>query len=94
MESEWTAALHVLGKVFSSTPWQVVSDVLVHYGDVFAVMLAGYIIHWLPGSVHDVLRQRFVMASHAVQLALGLAVGWIAYEVLALGGTPFIYFQF
>lgn len=94
MLGEWDKANLILFKLFESTPVPVVQDVFLHYRHVFAVMIAGYIIHLLPSRLKDRYRKAFVDAPLTAQIGCAIAAVCIASAILSAGGTPFIYFQF
>lgn len=94
LNEEWDAAQTVLGKLAETTPAPIVGDVLGHYGHVFAVMGLGYLIHGLPSAWKTRYREGFVAAPFSIQMGLAVTAVAVAMAVLAMGGTPFIYFQF
>ena len=94
LQAEWSSANLVLSRLTTSTPVAVMTEVLGHYGHVFAVMGLGYIIHLLPSRWKERYRTAFVQAGLGLQIAVATAAVAVAMAVLAAGGTPFIYFQF
>ena len=94
LQAEWSSANLVLSRLTTSTPVAVITEVLGHYGHVFAVMGLGYIIHLLPSRWKEHYRTAFVQAGLGLQIAVATAAVAVAMAVLAAGGTPFIYFQF
>lgn len=91
---EWSAALDVLQTLGRGTPLPVVGDALLHYGHVFGVMALGYGIHLLPSTWKQRYRTALVEAPVFVQVGVACGAVLTAMAVLAMGGTPFIYFQF
>ncbi len=83
--------LHQIGYAFSPS---VIPAVLVGFKSVFALMLLGYVIHWLPTSFKRTYRERF---ADLPLWAMGLVctgVVFMTYQFAAAGSVPFIYFQF
>ena len=91
---EWSAALDVLHTLGKGTPWNVIADALHHYGHVFGVMAMGYVIHLLPSAWKERYRAAFIEAPVFLQMGVACVAVLTAMAVLAMGGTPFIYFQF
>lgn len=64
------------------------------YAPVFALMAAGYLIHWIPSSVKERYRYAFAgMPVYAMAVAV-VAVVFVMYQLMSDEMQPFIYFQF
>lgn len=88
-------AFEVIGNI-ARLQWrpEAFLTVISGYRTVFAVMLAGYVWHFLPTSVSNSLRSAFDrMPVLFKALVLALAF-WIVAATASSGPQPFIYFQF
>jgi alginate O-acetyltransferase complex protein AlgI len=70
--------------------WQI----LYGYRYVLLVMLAGYIIHWIPEFVKEKYRSWFSSQSYVTMGAITVVVVFILYQLMSGEMQPFIYFQF
>jgi hypothetical protein len=61
---------------------------------VVAVMVIGYIIHWLPGTWKIWYRETFINFPIPVQVVGCFGVVFMLYQVISSEMQPFIYFQF
>ncbi len=83
--------LHQIGGDFG---WHLVPEVLVAFRDIFLVILAGLLIHWLPASWKEWYRTRFAALPIPVMMLVCVAVVFVLYQALTAEMQPFIYFQF
>ncbi|UTW68265.1 MBOAT family protein [bacterium SCSIO 12643] len=73
---------------------EIIPDAAIAFWKVFAVMIFGYIVHWLPSSFKTWYKNAFVNASTPVQVVISFVVVIILYQVVSSDMQPFIYFQF
>jgi D-alanyl-lipoteichoic acid acyltransferase DltB (MBOAT superfamily) len=64
------------------------------YSGVFALMAAGYIIHFLPEKFKESYRGLFIKIPLAVQMVIVLLTGFLLYQMRTTEIMPFIYFRF
>jgi alginate O-acetyltransferase complex protein AlgI len=64
------------------------------YSGVFALMVAGYIIHFLPEKFKESYRGLFIKIPLAVQMLIVLLTGFLLYQMRSTEIMPFIYFRF
>lgn len=69
-------------------------DVLAGYKFVFIVMLAGYLIHWVPEKTKISYRTWFASRSFAVMGLIAVFAVFCMYQLMSGEMQPFIYFQF
>ena len=69
-------------------------DVIAGFRNVFLVMLAGLIIHWLPEAFKQRYRLWFARAPLAVIAGISIVVVLAIYQTVTAEMVPFIYFQF
>lgn len=72
----------------------LIPSIIASYPLVFSLMLAGFIIHWLPVKVKQGYRDLFVRMPLPVQALASIIAVIIAFQAVSAGLQPFIYFQF
>jgi len=84
----------MLGQIGGDFGWHLAGDVLWGFRSVFAMMLLGFVVHWLPASTKNWYRERFIeLPQWAMALACIVVVG-VIYQTVTAEAVPFIYFQF
>jgi alginate O-acetyltransferase complex protein AlgI len=68
--------------------------VLQEFAPVWLMLLAGYIIHWLPNSWKMIYREAYIKSPLVVKILVGFGVFTLLYQVLSAELQPFIYFAF
>ncbi len=68
--------------------------VLTAYSGAFALMAAGYIMHFLPEKFKEWYRGLFINTPVAVQFILVLIAGFLLFRMGSFATMPFIYFRF
>ena len=93
-EVAWRTATQMVGQIGSKWNWAQVPDILWAYRGVFALFVAGMVIHWLPE--HFKRRYRLWFASMPLWLMLIVVVVavMVIYQFVTADLQPFIYFQF
>jgi D-alanyl-lipoteichoic acid acyltransferase DltB (MBOAT superfamily) len=64
------------------------------YSGVFALMTAGYIIHFLPEKFKEYYRGLFIKIPLVFQMVLVLLAGFLLFQMRTNEVMPFIYFRF
>ncbi|NSW93338.1 MAG: MBOAT family protein [Bacteroidales bacterium] len=64
------------------------------YGTVFALILAGYLIHFLPEKIKESYRGLFIRMPLALQFIIILVVAVVLFQMRGSEIMPFIYFRF
>lgn len=64
------------------------------YGTVFALILAGYLIHFLPEKIKESYRGLFIRMPLAIQFLIILVVAVVLFQMRSSEIMPFIYFRF
>ncbi len=90
---EWFTANTML-KQLGNIDFSIAPEVIVGFAPVFAVMLFGFIVHWLPSSWKAWYREKFAGAPLALQMFTVVIAVVIMYQILSADLQPFIYFQF
>jgi alginate O-acetyltransferase complex protein AlgI len=94
IENELEAGWNMLARIFTSPEWDVAIPFLIEFKAVVAVMVIGYIIHWLPGTWKIWYRETFINFPIPVQVVGCFGVVFMLYQVISSEMQPFIYFQF
>jgi hypothetical protein len=67
----------------------------VDYGTtVFLVIIAGFLVHWVPTVYKKRIESTFIRIPIAAQLALAVITVALCYQAYSAEGAAFIYFQF
>ena len=84
----------ILGQVTGTFTLSVIPAVLLGFKSVFALMLLGYVVHWLPTAFKQKYRERFADLPLWAMGSVCVVVVFVTYQFAAAGSVPFIYFQF
>ncbi len=84
----------LMNQVVSGFGWAQVPAMLLSYWKVFAIMILGYVLHWLPASLKDRYTNWFVETPVYQKALISVMVVFMIYQSLSAGLQPFIYFRF
>ena len=84
----------LMAQVAGNFGWAQVPAMVLSYWKVFAVMLLGFILHWLPGSIKDKGMNWFIATPVYQKAIISTVVVFIIYQAVSAGLQPFIYFRF
>ncbi|GHT10075.1 alginate O-acetyltransferase [Bacteroidia bacterium] len=87
-------ALMFISRIFTQFHIAIVPDVIAGYSIVFGVMLAAYILHFLPTRYKQGYKKCFVALPIAVKLGIIVLLIFCMYQISSAALQPFIYFQF
>jgi alginate O-acetyltransferase complex protein AlgI len=68
--------------------------IIYHYKFIFILILAGYLIHWIPEKIKAAYRTWFASRSFIVMGILAIIAVFLMYQLMSGEMQPFIYFQF
>ena len=93
-EVAWNTAKSMVAQIGS--PWNVsiIPDVCIAYWKVFALVVAGLVIHLLPARFKRWYRINFALLPIPVIGLCVVVVVFLLYQFVTAGFQPFIYFQF
>lgn len=74
--------------------WETFVLVLDTYQSVFWIMLAGFIVHWLPTSWKDAYKNLFIKLPVPLQLIAVTCIIFLMYQAMTGESKTFVYFQF
>ena len=90
----WDEAISILTRSWTAFDASLTGDILHGFWKPLAVMLVGYLIHWIPETMKHSYRQRFAHAPWYVQWSLAFGAMLFVFQSMSAGSQPFIYFQF
>ena len=88
------SARKMVERIGSSWDLSLIPDVCGAYWKVFALVLAGMAIHWLPERLKRRYRIAFASLPLPAMAAAVIAVVFIVYQFITADLQAFIYFQF
>lgn len=74
--------------------WNLFVGVIYNYWSVFAVILGGFILHWLPGKLKKAWEFKFEKLALPLKVLVVSVILFLVYQTSIEGGKPFVYFQF
>jgi len=74
--------------------WETFGLVLHTYQSVFWIMLAGFIVHWLPTKWKDAYKNLFIKMPVPVQMIAVTCIIFLMYQAMTGESKAFVYFQF
>ena len=84
----------MLYNIFTNFSFVSIFDTLTSYINIFALMLLGFIIHWLPAGFKEKYRGLFIQTPNYVKGIIIIVLVFVMYQVKSSELQPFIYFQF
>ena len=93
-EVAWQTARRMVNQIGSAWNWSVIPEICVSYWKVFALVVAGMVIHWLPVRWKRWYRLNFAMLPLPVMALVVVAVVFVVYQFITADLQAFIYFQF
>lgn len=84
----------IFDRIINHLGIELTLDVLKGYALVLAVVLVGYLIHWIPESIKEKYRTAFSELPIPVMSILAIVAVFCIYQLVSGEMQPFIYFQF
>ena len=91
---EKAQVFEMMGQIANNFNWGIIPMVLSNYSSVFFLMIAAYIIHWLPSSTKEFYREIFIKFPVYAKVAITVFAVFVIYQSVSSELQPFIYFQF
>ncbi|MBW6513441.1 MAG: MBOAT family protein [Candidatus Syntrophosphaera sp.] len=91
---DFASAWLMLSRIFTKFNPRVIFLWLAQYHVVAALIVLGYLFHWVPKRFELGLEERLSQVPVAVQAFILAIVIWILFQFRAADLQPFIYFQF
>lgn len=93
-ETAWQTARDMVRQIGSAWNWALIPQICGEYWRVFALVLAGMAIHWLPARWKRWYRINFALLPLPAMALAVIAVVFIVYQFITADLQAFIYFQF
>ena len=90
----WNTAKNMVQQIGSKWNTSVIPDICSEYWKVFALVLIGMIIHWMPTRWKRWYRINFALLPLPIMVLAIVAVVFIIYQFVTADVQAFIYFQF
>jgi alginate O-acetyltransferase complex protein AlgI len=89
-----SSAFNMLNQIFNFFHGEVFFQFVEGYKLIFALILVGYIVHFLPEKVYDKIRLLVIKASLFTKVAMLVVLIWIVIQFRFADLQPFLYFNF
>jgi hypothetical protein len=93
-ETAWNTAKNMVNQMGSTWDWSKVPTIITHYSNVFALILIGLIIHWLPENFKRRYRIWFAKIPVPLMVVVCALIVFVIYQFITADLQSFIYFQF
>ena len=90
----WNTAKNMVNQIGTRWNTAVIPDIIANYWEVFALIIVGMIIHWLPSRWKRWYRINFALLPIPVMLLVVVAAVFVIYQFITADMQAFIYFQF
>jgi len=87
-------AMTILRQIIINFQGALIPVMVTSYYKIFAIILLGLFLHWLPSSFKESYRGWFIKSHIVIKILLTLIVIFIIFQVKSAEIQPFIYFQF
>ncbi len=86
----------MLGQIWNNFnfTWDAFVKVLDNYQAVFWIMLAGFIVHWLPNKLKRFVEREYTLLPVYVQVLAVAIIIFFVYQAIGAEQPPFVYLQF
>ena len=93
-ETAWNTAKNMVNQIGSKWDLSVIPDIALNYWKVFALIIFGLVIHWLPENFKRRYRIWFSRMPLPLMVLVTALVVFIVYQFITADLQAFIYFQF
>lgn len=91
---DFESARQMFEQIFLYFSFERVPEMIVAYKNIYALIAAGLIIHWLPDRFKEMYRGSFIRLNIFVKVIVLVLVVFLLFQFKTAGIQPFIYFQF
>jgi D-alanyl-lipoteichoic acid acyltransferase DltB (MBOAT superfamily) len=84
----------ILDRIYNHMGGDLIIEIIQGYKFVFALLVLGYLIHWIPEKIKVGYRNWFATRHPAFVGLLLLVAVFLMYQLMSGEMQPFIYFQF
>ena len=93
-ETAWNTAKNMVNQMGSHWDLSKIPDIVMHYGNVFILIVIGMVIHWLPENFKRRYRIWFAKMPLPLMVLFCVIVVFVIYQFITADLQAFIYFQF
>ncbi len=93
-ETAWNTAKNMVNQIGSHWRLEQVPDIVMHYRNVFILILLGMVIHWLPENFKRRYRLWFAKMPLPLMVLVCVVIVFVIYQFITADLQAFIYFQF
>lgn len=93
-EEAWNTAKNMVNQIGGKWDTSLIPDICAAYWEVFALILLGMIIHWLPSRWKRWYRLNFALLPIPLMILVIVAAVFVIYQFITADVQAFIYFQF
>ena len=93
-ETAWNTAKSMVNQMGGHWELNRIPDIIVHYRNVFILIVIGLIIHWLPENFKRRYRLWFAMMPVPLMMVVCALIVFVIYQFITADLQSFIYFQF
>lgn len=93
-QEAWNTAKNMVQQIGSEWQLDLIPAICREYWEVFALVIVGMVIHWLPARLKRWYRINFAMLPLPVMALIVVAVVFVVYQFITADLQAFIYFQF
>ncbi|MBQ6771492.1 MAG: MBOAT family protein [Bacteroidales bacterium] len=93
-ETAWNTAKNMVNQMGSHWRIEQIPGIIVHYRNVFILILLGMIIHWLPENFKRRYRIWFAKMPLPLMVLVCVLIVFVIYQFITADLQAFIYFQF
>ena len=93
-ETAWNTAKNMVNQIGSHWRLDQVPDIVMHYRNVFILILLGMIVHWLPENFKRRYRIGFAKMPLPLMIVVCVLIVFVIYQFITADLQSFIYFQF
>ena len=84
----------LMHQIATNFGWSQVPAMVLSYWKVFAVMVLGFVLHWLPTAFKEKGTNWFIATPLYQKAVITVVVVFVIYQAISAGLQPFIYFRF
>ncbi len=93
-ETAWNTAKDMVHQIGSHWNTALIPEMTMHYANIFALIIVGMIIHWLPDRLKRRYRIWFASMPLSLMAIVVVLIVFIVYQFVTADLQKFIYFQF
>lgn len=93
-EEAWNTAQNMVNQIGGKWDTSLIPDICAAYWEVFALILLGMIIHWMPSRWKRWYRLNFALLPIPLMILVIVAAVFVIYQFITADVQAFIYFQF